>query len=299
MVTPDYKIITLKDNTQLEIIVFQPLQPKGTVQILHGMSEHIDRYLPVARYFASLGYVVIMHNQRGHGKKIDEKTRGHFDSIETLVFDAYEVLETYKVTGRTILLGHSMGSIVARKYLSMYKDLFTDCILSGTGYYDAKYHASIPLLKTLIKVHGEEKILKSVNAMSTKQFNKKFKPLRTNSDWLSLNRENVDRFVKDPYCGFDVSLKVLLSVAQSMKETQSRQCIKLMHPDLNLLFLSGADDPFSNFGKGIQSLAKKYNRAGIHNVTVQLYLNARHEVLNESNQQEVLNNIGKWLNRYE
>lgn len=297
---PENKLITLKDNTQIEIKVIDPIQqPIGTVQILHGMSEHMDRYTNIAHYFVSLGYKVVLHNHRGHGKQIVESTRGHFDSIEQLVNDAHEILMTFKVPGRTILLGHSMGSIVARKYLMMYPKVFTDAILVGTGYSDAQYIASTRLLKSLIKVKGEDAILPKINAITTKQFNKKFKPLRTKSDWLSLNQKNVDQFVNDPYCGFDVSLQVFLSVAQSMKETQHRRAIKQMNPSINLLFVSGMDDPFSNFGKGIEKLARLYNKAGIENVTVQLYENARHEVLNEMNQRQVLDNIGKWLNRNE
>lgn len=297
---PENKIMTLKDNTQLEIMVVNPMtRPIGTVQILHGMSEHMERYHQVAQYFASLGYLVVLNNHRGHGKQIDESTRGHFESIDQLVNDAHEILMTFIVPGRTILLGHSMGSIVARKYLMMYPDLFTDAILVGTGYYDAQYIASLRLLKSLIKVKGEDAILPKINAITTKQFNKKFKPLRTNSDWLSLNQENVDQFVNDPYCGFDVSLQVFLSVAQSMKLTQQRKSIKQMNTSLNLLFVSGMDDPFSNFGKGIEKLARIYKNAGIDNVTVQLYKDARHEVLNEVNQRQVLENIGKWLNRNE
>ncbi|MGK0554512.1 alpha/beta fold hydrolase [Macrococcus capreoli] len=295
----EHKLITLKDNTQLELIVSVPSQPIGTIQILHGMSEHIERYIPIAQYFSQLGYVVVMHNHRGHGKRIDESTRGHFDNVEQLVHDAYEVLQTFKVPGRTIVLGHSMGSIVARLYLALHPNVFDDCILVGTGYYDYKYQSSIALLKSLIKLHGPTAILPKINNISTKQFNKRFRPLRTQSDWLSLNQENVDQFVADDYCGFDVSLSVLLSVAQSMGETQQRKVIQKMGSKVNVLFVSGMDDPFSNFGKGIHKLAKKYKHSGIDNVTVQLYQNARHEVLNENNQQVVLENIRKWLNRNE
>lgn len=291
--------MTLKDNTQLEMMMIEPgTKVKGTIQILHGMSEHMERYVAVASYFSERGYRVIMHNQRGHGKQIPDYTRGHFDSVEQLVTDGREIMETYRAGERIILLGHSMGSIVARKYIAMYPDMFTDCILVGTGYYDAKYKASILLLKSLIKVHGANAILPSVNNISTTQFNRKFKPLKTDRDWLSLSEENVQSFIDDEYCGFDVSLSVLLSVAESMQETQQRKIIKSMDAGLNLLFVSGTDDPFSNFGKGIHKLARLYNK-GIENVTVQLYHNARHEVLNEVNRTEVLDNIGKWLRRNE
>lgn len=299
IINPEYKRITLKDNTQMELIVIQPQNPIGIMQILHGMSEHIDRYINVAHFFSQLGYLVIMHNQRGHGKQIEESLRGHFDSIIQLVDDAYEIFKTFQHPGRTILLGHSMGSIIARKYITRYPEVFSDCILVGTGYYDMKYRSSIKLLESLIKIHGETKILKSVNQMSARQFNKKFKPLRTESDWLSLNPDNVDAFVRDPYCGFNVSLQVMLSIAECMGETQKSKSIKLINPDTNLLFVSGMDDPFSNYGKGIHKLAKKYKKFGVDNVTVQLYARSRHEVLNEVNQQEVLNNIGKWLKRNE
>lgn len=294
------KRITLKDNTQLEIMVIKAQPPvKGTMQILHGMAEHMDRYMGIAQYFSELGYQIILHNHRGHGKLIDESSRGHFDSIEQLVDDAHEIFETFYTSGRKIILGHSMGSIVTRCYLARYPDVFDDCILVGTGYYDKKYQSSKVLLKALMKVHPNDARLPKVNAMSNQSFNQKFKPLRTKSDWLSLNEDNVDTFIQDPYCGFDMSLQALFSIAQTMGETQKASVIQKMNPDLNLLFVSGKDDPFSHFGKGIKILARKYHKCGIENVTVQLYKDARHEVLNEVNRLEVLENIRKWLLRYE
>lgn len=289
------KFITLKDNTRIAFKLYESDGDKGVVQMLHGMAEHMNRYDGVCRYFCSLGYDVLIHDHRGHGHHVDDERRGHFTSIDTLVEDAYEILETFDFKGEYILFGHSMGSIAARKYVISYPGLFDRLILSGTSFYNKKFEAASILLKPLLKIHPPHKKLEFVNKLTLNDFNRKFRPLRTESDWLSLNEENVDAFVADPDTGFNMSIGALNSINESLKFISSKKNVKRMNKSLKILLIAGQDDPFSNFGKGIEKTGQLFKRCGIKHVFIQLYKNSRHEVLFEKNQNEVLQNIRKWL----
>lgn len=293
------KFVTLKDNTRIAFKLYRPEKSKGVIQMLHGMAEHMDRYDAVCQYFCSMGYDVLIHDHRGHGKHISPSEKGHFPSIDTLIEDANEIFETFDFKGEFILFGHSMGSIVARKYVINYPGLFDRLILSGTSFYNKKFEAAALLLKPLLKIHPPYKKLDFVNKLTLNDFNRKFRPLRTESDWISLNEDNVDAFVSDLDAGFNMSIGALNSINESLKFTSSKKNVKRMNKNLKILLVAGQDDPFSNFGKGVDKTGKLFHKCGIHHVYVQLYENARHEVLFEKNQQEVLNNIGKWLNRNE
>ncbi|UBH23337.1 lysophospholipase [Macrococcus armenti] len=289
------KLITLKDNTRIEYKLYRCNDAKGVIQMLHGMAEHMERYEPVCKYFNDLGYDVLIHNHRGHGENIDEKLRGHFPSVDTLVKDAYEIFETFAFKGEHVLFGHSMGSIVARKYVIQYPGLFDKLILSGTSFYNKKFEAASMILKPLLKIHPENKKLDFVNMITLRDFNKSFKPLRTESDWLSFNEDNVDAFINDPYTGFNMSIGALNSINESLKYVSRKQNVKRMNKSLKVLLVAGNDDPFSNFGKGVIKTGKLFKSCGITHVYLQLYEHARHEVLFERNQREVLNNMRKWL----
>ena len=289
------KFITLKDNTRIAFKLYRHEESKGVIQMLHGMAEHMERYDAVCRYFCDKGYDVLIHDHRGHGKHIEASEQGHFPSIDTLVEDAYEIFETFDFKGEFILFGHSMGSIVARKYVIRYPGLFDRLILSGTSFYNKKFEAASLLLKPLLKIHPPYKKLDFVNKLTLSDFNRKFRPLRTESDWISLNEDNVDAFVSDPDAGFNMSIGALNSINESLKFTSSKKNVKRMNKSLKILLIAGQDDPFSNFGKGVEKTGQLYKRCGIKHVFIQLYENSRHEVLFEKNQNEVLQNIRKWL----
>ncbi|TDL95330.1 alpha/beta fold hydrolase [Macrococcus brunensis] len=288
--------VTLADNHQTEVMTFTPKHPVGTLQFLHGMAEHMDRYQDLGQYFKALGYKVIMHNHAGHGGLVQDDARGHFDSMQQLVRHSEEILETFRVPDRpAILMGHSMGSLVARRYVTMYPDHFSALILSGTSFFDAKMEAALNILRGMIAVKGENHKGDLANKVTLQQFNRKFRPLTTQADWLSADPEKVQQFVDDPLTGFNMSLNAYKEILKSMKQTQQKRLLKKMNKRMPILLVSGKEDAFSNFGKGIDQLGHLYKGAGIKHVTVQLYSYSRHEVLFESNQTEVMDRIALWL----
>lgn len=288
--------MSMHDNQKIEVAVFEPEHPIGTIQLLHGMAEHMARYYAIGEYFEQLGYKVIMHNHMGHGKSVSKEARGHFEHIEALARHAEEVLESLVVKDKpVILVGHSMGSIVARQYVILFPELFDALVLSGTSYYEGRHKVSLRALNALMLIFGKKAKLNYINQMSLKQFNKKIKPLQSESDWLSRNIDNVKSFINDPYTGFDMSLNALAEILRAMKRTQKIKEMKKMNADMPILLVSGEEDAFSNYGKGIKKLGKLYKNAGMKMVRVQLYKQSRHEVLFETNQDEVLDRILLWL----
>ncbi|GGA96104.1 alpha/beta fold hydrolase [Macrococcus hajekii] len=288
--------VTLADNHQTEVAIFCPEEPVGTLQFLHGMAEHRDRYQDLGQYFKTMGYKVIIHNHAGHGALVTDEDRGHFESMDQLVRHSEEILQSFKVDGLPVtVMGHSMGSIVARHYAELHPDVMDTLILSGTSFFDHKMQLALNMLRNLIAVKGGRYKSEFANKATLKTFNKKFRPLTTDSDWLSRNPENVQSFINDELTGFKMSLNAYKEILSTMKKTQTRKQLKKMNHKMPILLVSGKDDAFSNFGKGIEKLGKLYKRAGMDHVTIQLYSDARHEVLFEKNQTDVLNRIFVWL----
>lgn len=289
--------MTLHDNYQAEVAVFTPAHPIGTIQILHGMAEHYERYLQLAEVFENAGYKVILHNHQGHGK-FKPEMHGHFDSLDQLVSHAYEIFESLCITDQPkILLGHSMGSVISRQYISAYPDLFDALILSGTAYYDYKHRAARAALKSLMLRKGKDAKLTSINDLTLKQFNRRIKPLKTDSDWLSYNEENVRSFIDDPNTGFLMSLNALYEIMNGLKQSQQRRYLKHWNKEMPILLVSGMEDAFGEYGKGIKKLGQLYKKYGMKHVTVQLYSGSRHEVMFEENKDEVAERLLNWIKR--
>ncbi|MCS4486332.1 alpha/beta fold hydrolase [Staphylococcus americanisciuri] len=294
--------MTMTDGTRLETKVNHANREAiGIVHIFHGMAEHMDRYEPLVDKLNDYGYHVIRHNHRGHGKDINSM-RGHFDAIDQVVTDAYEILSTLRKDFShdlpCIIIGHSMGSIIARQFAQTYPKALQGLILSGTGYFPKwQGYPSVAALKVITLLFGRKKCLDWVNHLVTGRFNKQFKPQRTPSDWISSNRIEVDKYIKDTYSGFNVSNQLVYSVTHSMMKTGELKNIRRMNPHVPVLLLSGKDDPFGENGKGIHRLARQMKKAGIKHVTVQTYPHKRHEVLFDKDYERVWKDMLGWMRR--
>ncbi|MBA8761503.1 alpha/beta fold hydrolase [Staphylococcus coagulans] len=302
MVKSEAMKIAVTDGTILEVKVDRTdCEAVGVVHIFHGMAEHLERYNALVEKLNQQGYHVIRHNHRGHGIDIDSE-RGHYDSMIQVVKDAHEVQTTLKAqfddTLPLIVLGHSMGSIIARQYVQIYPNDCQVLILSGTGLFPSFYRFTIvPLLKCIALICGKKRRMKWLNNVMTNSFNKKFKPLRTESDWISSNESEVDAYIADPYSGFLVSNQLIYSVVNTMMQTARIKNIEKMNPELPILLVSGKDDPFGNFGNAIRNLGKLLKKGGIEHITVQLYKNKRHEVLFENDKETVWKHMLEWMSR--
>ena len=296
-----YKI-TVEDGTTLEVKVDKAkIATYGIIHIFHGMAEHMDRYETLVNALTHQGYDVIRENHRGHGKEIDEKERGHYDNMNQVVQDAFEIAQTLYDSEKGlpyIVLGHSMGSIIARLFVETYPNFANGLILTGTGQYPKwKGILAVVGLKLISIFTGKRSRLKWVNQLVYKSFNKKIDQPRTESDWLSSQSTEVDKFVKDEYTGFLVSNQLIYETVKYMTRTANYKQLRKMNNQLPILMISGKDDPFGEYGRGIKSLAKKFKTAGIKHITVQLYANRRHEILFEDDQQMIWNHMFDWIQK--
>ncbi|CDR24478.1 alpha/beta fold hydrolase [Staphylococcus schweitzeri] len=294
--------LTVQDNTNIEVKVnFTDVESKGIVHIFHGMAEHMERYDKLASAISAYGFDVIRHNHRGHGINIDESTRGHYDDMKQVISDAIEVAQTVRgnVDKPYIIIGHSMGSIIARFFVETYPKYVDGLVLSGTGMYPLwKGLPTVKILKIITKIYGADKRVEWVNKLVSSTFNKKIRPLRTKSDWISSNPVEVDKFVKDPYSGFNVSNQLLYETAYYMLHTSQLKHMKVLKKSMPILFVSGYNDPLGDYGKGILKLANIYRKAGLKNVKVNLYHNKRHEILFEKDYENIWEDLFKWLNQF-
>ena len=295
---------TYNENITLYGDIFEPTENvKGIVHIVHGMAEHRVRYYEFCEFLAKNGYISVIFDQRGHGETcgaVDKQGyMSDYDNFNALVEDVKLVnaeLKKQYPNQKYILMGHSMGSFVSQRYIELYSDSTDKVILSGTNYTKALlFKLGAIISKSIVKKQGRKAISKTLINMSFGSYNKAFKPNRTEYDWLSVNEENVDKYINDPYCGADFSASYFMDLIVGFN-TIAKNYDKI-RKDLPIYMFSGDKDPVGAFGKGVKKLYKKYNKISIQNVSIKLYENKRHEMLNEKNKEEVYNDILTFINK--
>lgn len=279
-------------------------EPVGIVQIVHGVAEHVNRYDDFSRYLAENGYIAVAHDQLGHGRSAkDDDSLGFFceeDGWGKVLQDVRKLhdMTMEKYPGKPyFLLGHSMGSFVARTYMIKYRSGLDGVVLSGTGQQTpALLSAGLAVTAAEIRRHGARYKSELVNNMAFGGYNKKFSDVRTAFDWLSRDEAVVDSYVEDPLCGYIPSVGLLRDMFKGMMFISKPKNMSRMKKDLPVLFFSGDCDPVGESGKGVIRSYKSFLKAGMKDVTMKLYHGGRHEMLNELNSEEVYQDILFWLN---
>ena len=194
------------------------------------------------------------------------------------------------------LLGHSMGSFLARTYLIRYPGTLAGAILMGTGQMaPAVVAAGRVLAAREAKKVGDTHPSPLVNKLAFEAYNQKFAPNRTAYDWLSVNQENVDNYLADPLCGGDPTIGLFREMLGGIAYIEKAENLKRMNRNTPILFLSGAEDPVGDMGKGVRRAYRSFCRSGVRDVEMKLYPGARHEILNEAQGETVCADICRWL----
>ncbi len=277
--------------------------PIGVIQICHGVAEHISRYDQFARFLAEHGFVVAGNDHLGHGKSVaDVKKQGYFGEHggwELVVGDIrklYERLREQYFSLPIFLFGHSMGSFLARTYIIRYHDGPEGVILCGTGQQSSLLLATgLATANTVIRRYGAQHKSQLLNDMSFMGYNSHFKPNRTEFDWLTRSEAVVDAYIADPDCGYVSSAGLLRDMMTGIKYISSPKNLHRMNKDLPVYFISGDDDPVGEYGKGVLRAYNSFLKAGLSDVMLKLYHGARHEILNETNRDEVFADVLSWL----
>lgn len=282
-------------------------EPKGVVQIAHGMAEHIARYELFAKSLVNAGYIVYGNDHRGHGKTGKETNSiGYFaedNGFDRVVEDMYELTTLIKNEHPTLpifLLGHSMGSFLTRRYIQLYGSQIEGVLLSGTGGNPGFIgKMGIAIAKQEMKRKGGQTQSPLMNKLTFGSYNKSFKPARTEFDWLTRDEQEVDKYIEDPLCGGIFTSGFYYDLLTGIAVIYNDEENKKIPLDLPIFLLSGDKDPVGNFSKGVLQASEVYKKLGMRNVTVRLYKEGRHEILNEINKEEVYQDIIDWLNTHE
>ncbi len=277
---------------------------RGIVLIIHGISEHSGRYEYFAEALTDAGYIVYAHDQRGHGRTSEnQETQGYAgeDGWNLLVGDVYELIEVIKKENSDlplVILGHSMGSFILRQYMHQYRDIqgVKGFILSGTGGSSTIILSLARLLCALIiKKNGRRYKSKFIQELTFKDFNAKCTEKRTGFDWLSRDTKVVDKYIEDDHCGQVCTVSFYNDFFGGIMEVQKQANINKIPKTLPILIFSGQIDPVGQYGKKATSLVQSYKTVGIQDITLKVYENGRHEMLNEVNRNEVIEDIIRWM----
>lgn len=299
-----YQLIKQKDGFTTKLTHYVcPTEPMASILILHGMAEHQKRYHSFAEYLVDEGFDVYIYNHRGHGSDRKISELGFFapENGDLLVVeDAIAVCEFVEKNNRSknfFLLGHSMGSLIARNVIQSY-DKFTGVILSGTTHPPKLLSLSGVTLAGLVKRFKGPKHVSPF--LSNLLFgSKKYTSLstRTAFDWLTRSNPVVGAYIHDPYCGFTCTASFYQDLLRLARRAGSKKLIKLTKRELPIYIVSGDKDPVSGYGKEIHKYLNLLKRCGFHNISSKLYPECRHEILNELNNEEVYSDIKQWISK--
>ena len=281
-------------------------RPRGVVQLVHGISEHMGRYDPFARFLAEHGFAVVGHDHLGHGKTAkDPSEYGWFGDRNGWKAVVKDVRALRQLAGEAypglpyFLMGHSMGSFVARGYLIFWPGTVDGAILSGTGQEPPLTVAAGRVLSGLLtRLSGPRAHSKLLNALSMGAYNKQFKPNRTGADWISRDQAVVDAYCADPLCRFLPTVSMFHDMMVGLQLLAKRENLQKMDPDTPVYFFAGDKDPVGACGKGVRKVAGWFKEAGVKDVTVKLYPEGRHEMLNELNRDQVFQDVLAWLEKH-
>lgn len=297
------KIASTDSKNNLNVIIWETeKEPIGVLQIVHGMAEYIDRYDNFAKYMTEQGFNVIGHDHLGHGHSVsDERDYGFFaeeNGDKIIIEDMHSVTQYAREKWEELpnfILGHSMGSFCLRQYLTKYSNDVFGAIIMGTGWIPS---TAALLGKTIATNTCKSKGSHTVNPLLIKltlePYNKPFAPARTNCDWLSRDEKQVDLYVNDKLCGFDFTAGAYKDFFTILEKIAKNRQLIGMRKSLPILITSGSVDPVGG-KKACEKLNAQYKRCGINDVTLKLWENDRHEILNELDKSDVYQYIYNWL----
>lgn len=276
---------------------------KAVLQIAHGMVEFIDRYDNFAKFLNTQGFYVVGNDHLGHGKSVrDETNLGYFAKHEGNFCVLGDMKTLHDDTKKKypdvpyFLLGHSMGSFLARQYIEKYPDGLDGAIIMGTGYQPmVTLDLGIAMTATLQQTHGSHYRSEVVNNTALGSYNKAFEPARTKCDWLTKDEAIVDAYIANPLNQFMFTVNGYYNMFRGIRYCQRQENLNKIPKDLPILVVSGEQDPVGEFGKGPKTVAEIYKNNNIKDVTLKLYPGDRHEILNELDKETVYHDLLNWM----
>lgn len=278
-------------------------QPDAVLQFVHGMYEHTGRYERFARFLAESGFLVVACDLLGHGDSLTGPEKrgyfGHPDGNGFLLTDIHSLRES---TAKALpgvpyfLLGFSMGSYLVRQYIALHGEGLSGAIVMGTGSQPGiavVFGKLFCRMKALL--HGWE--FRSVTAakMTFFGYNRRIKPVRTRSDWITRDRDRIDEYLADEKSDFIFTVNGLYQMFRSVAMSQKKSYVRRTPLSLPILLVSGANDPVGAYGKGVKKAFRLYRKLGYAGAEMKLYPDDRHDVLNELDRETVFADLLSWM----
>lgn len=288
------------DNLPISVTIFKPEEEteiKGIFQISHGMAEHKERYYNFMEFLTNKGYITIINDHRGHGKSVkSNEDLGYFydSKAEYIVEDLHQITlyikEKYS-NKKVILFGHSMGSMVVRKYLKKYDKDIDKLIVCGSPSKNPLSKVAVKISQLIRIIKGEKYRSKFIQKLAFGNYNKNLNKANSSNSWVCANEESVAKYDDDKLCGFIFTTNGFENLFRLMGDIYTTKGWKLDNKEIPIFFIAGSDDPvIINKEKWLKS-QEFLKKLGYSNITNKSYNNLRHEILNEKNKDEVYEDI--------
>lgn len=307
MITETFKYKSADKKTDIDAVKWMPEdgEYRAILQITHGMVEYKERYEGFAKFLTENGFMVVAHDHLGHGESVAKKEDWGYmadgDASDTLVEDMdtlRKLIQGENTEKPYFMLGHSMGSYMLRKYLSKYGTGINGAIIMGTGCVeDGTTKLAITVTKILAKFRGWKHRSAFVEGLT---FGKPYKKYDitgkdTKNSWLTKDEKIVKEYYSNPKCTFKFTLNAYRALFEAVYYDNQKENIDKIPKNLPICMVSGADDPVGDLGVGVEKVYKKFRQAGIKDITYKLYENDRHEILNETDKEQVYEDLLQWL----
>ncbi len=297
-----YKSSNGDTNVTYYILAPEDTEIRGIVQLAHSMCEYFSRYTAFAKYLCGLGFIVCGNDHIGHGASVTRGSElGFFSTKEGwkyLIEDVKRLTDLMQKRYPDLpyfVLGQGMGSLILRLYLVEYGSRISGCILTGTAGPNATAVSTARLADSVARSRGMTYRSGFLTNLVYRGFNRKIKQPRTPFDWLSRDETVVSLYQSDEKCNFIFTATGLRDVFTLVAKANANVTFRRTPRELPILFLSGDKDPVGRYGEGVRRVVKLYRGAGIKNIEVIFYKDARHEVLNELGHLSTFGDISRWL----
>lgn len=291
------------DGKEIHCYKWIPDTPIASIHIAHGMGEHAARYDWVAVRLNEQGYAVYANDHRGHGKT-DRDQLGYMggDGWNRVLADAYEINQLIRSEHQQlplVLLGHSMGSMLSQQYITRYGKSIDALVLSGSPGFKKSRRLPGWMAKFEAWRLGPEKISNVMQNLLFGGNNKPFDgPGATGYEWLSRDAGEVRKYIDDELCGFVLATGSLVDLFAGSGSAQSKECIARIPRTLPMYIFAGEEDPVHGEQEDINRMVDTYREHGIEQLDFRLYPGGRHEMFNETNQEEVMQDLLTWLGQH-
>lgn len=300
----DFSFLSSDGVHQIHCFCIRPEHPTAVLQVEHGLSDHVERYLSFAEAMARAGYAVFADDHLGHGKSTNSADEQAWfapkNGWNLICRDASHLTDLAKERYPDlpiVLMGHSMGSFLARTVILDHSDRYAALVLSGTAHKNGLVLGiGKALAKTVAFCHGNNQYRsKLINQIGLGVYNRPFAPNQTPFDWVSRDTETLSRYEADPCCYPMQTVGLFFDMFTGLNIIRQPKEIAKMRKDLPIYLMSGDRDPVGDMGKGVKTVEKLYRKAQLNDVTLRLYPDNRHELLNDFDREQVIADLLDWL----